>query len=539
MKIQLIKYFLAAALLAICSFPLGSLHAQGTVFTYQGRLDDGGNPANGNYDLTFSMFDQANGGNPVAGLLTKTATAVSNGIFTVTLDFGGIFTGTNYWLDVSVRTNGNGVFFDLAPRQAITPTPYAVMANSASNLLGVLPPTHLGAGTAAINISGSAASFNGSLSGNVTGTQGATVVSTVGGVTAANVASAANLANASTSASSANTIVRRDGFGGFTVGSATLTGNLVLPDTTASAGSITSGGNTLFHTFGPQNTFVGNSAGNLTMGGIGNTGAGFQALTSLTFGTDNTATGYQALVNNSTGNQNTASGVFALAGNGNGDNNTAVGYQALWVNANGNNNTACGENALSSLNGGSGNIAMGVSAGTAITTGSNNIDIGNAGFGNESGVIRIGTTQTKAVMLGIFGTTVGGGAAVQVNASGLLGTVTSSARFKQNIEPMATASDVLLALKPVTFQYKPELDPESTPQFGLIAEDVEKIDPDLVVHDAKHQIYSVRYEAVNAMLLNEFLKEHQQVERQNTEIQNLKQSVAELRKLVHSIAGKK
>ena len=124
-------------------------------------------------------------------------------------------------------------------------------------------------------------------------------------------------------------------------------------------------------------------------------------------------------------------------------------------------------------------------------------------------------------------------------ANGLLGTVTSSARFKKNIQSMGDASDVLLALKPVTFVYKPELDPEGTPQFGLIAEDVEKVDPALVLHDDKNQIYTVRYEAVNAILLNEFLKKHHQVADQNMEIQNLKQSVAELKQMVQSLGEKK
>jgi hypothetical protein len=178
-----------------------------------------------------------------------------------------------------------------------------------------------------------------------------------------------------------------------------------------------------------------------------------------------------------------------------------------------------------------------VNAGSAIVTGGNNIDIGNTGYGDESDTIRIGTTQTKAVMLGIFGTTVGGGAPVQVNASGLLGTVTSSRRFKQNIHSMADASDVLLALHPVTFQYKSELDPEGTPQFGLIAEDVEKMDPALVLHDDKKQIYTVRYDAVNAMLLNEFLKEHRTVQEQGSEIQSLKQQLDKLEQLINQQEG--
>ena len=124
-------------------------------------------------------------------------------------------------------------------------------------------------------------------------------------------------------------------------------------------------------------------------------------------------------------------------------------------------------------------------------------------------------------------------------ANGLLGTVTSSARFKKNIQSMGDASDVLLALKPVTFVYKPELDPEGTPQFGLIAEDVEKVDPALVLHDDKNQIYTVRYEAVIVILLNEFLKKHHQVADQNMEILNLKQSVAELKQMVQSLGEKK
>jgi hypothetical protein len=124
-------------------------------------------------------------------------------------------------------------------------------------------------------------------------------------------------------------------------------------------------------------------------------------------------------------------------------------------------------------------------------------------------------------------------------ANGLLGTVTSSARFKKNIQSMGDASDVLLALKAVTFVYKPELDPEGTPQFGLIAEDVEKVDPALVLHDDKNQIYTVRYEAVIVILLNEFLKKHHQVADQNMEILNLKQSVAELKQMVQSLGEKK
>jgi hypothetical protein len=157
---------------------------------------------------------------------------------------------------------------------------------------------------------------------------------------------------------------------------------------------------------------------------------------------------------------------------------------------------------------------LGSGAGSNLTAGSNNIDIGNAGVAGEGRTIRIGTqgTQTKTFVAGIFGTGVSG-SAVKVNSSGQLGVAPSSARFKETIKPMDKASEAILALKPVTFRYKKEIEADQTPQFGLVAEDVEKVNPDLVVLDAEGKVYTVRYEAVNAMLLNEFLKEHQKVQR--------------------------
>jgi Chaperone of endosialidase len=181
---------------------------------------------------------------------------------------------------------------------------------------------------------------------------------------------------------------------------------------------------------------------------------------------------------------------------------------------------AAGDRALLGNTTGSNNIALGFAAGEALTTGSNNIDIGNAGVAAETNTIRIGTqgTQTATFMAGISGTALAGGVVVRVNANGQLGTVGSAARFKQNIKPMDKASEAIHALKPVTFRYKQELDPEGTPQFGLVAEQVEKINPDLVARDEQGKPYTVRYEAVNAMLLNEFLKEHRKVEQLETKV---------------------
>ena len=171
-------------------------------------------------------------------------------------------------------------------------------------------------------------------------------------------------------------------------------------------------------------------------------------------------------------------------------------------------------------NRGSNNIAVGSQAGANLTTGSNNIDIGALGSAGEANTIRIGRsgTQRKTFIPGIRGATVANGVGVIVGTTGQLGTVVSSARFKEAIKPMDNASEAILALKPVTFRYKKELDPDKIPQFGLIAEEVEKVNPDLVVRDEDGKVNAVRYEAVNAMLLNEFLKEHRTVQGQQKEI---------------------
>src|SRR5262249_52899951 len=159
------------------------------------------------------------------------------------------------------------------------------------------------------------------------------------------------------------------------------------------------------------------------------------------------------------------------------------------------------------------NIALGHSAGTNLSRSESfNIDIGNHGVEGDSRVVRIGDAhQVRTFIAGVFGSAATGGAAVHVNAAGQLGTAPSSERFKDDIKGMGKASEAIFALKPVTFRYKKELDPKGTKQFGLVAEDVEKVDRDLVVRDSEGKPYTVRYGAVNAMLLNEFLKEHREV----------------------------
>jgi hypothetical protein len=228
------------------------------------------------------------------------------------------------------------------------------------------------------------------------------------------------------------------------------------------------------------------------------------ALSGNTIGVENTATGYDALTNNTTGDRNTATGFAALVNNTTGNNNTANGVGALFSNTTGSNN-----------------IALGYGAGGKLTIGVHNIDIGNEGVAGESGSIRIGTAadQTATFIAGISGVTVPDGVGVIVGHNGKLGTVVSSERFKDSIKPMGKTSEAILALKPVTFRYKHELDPDSTPQFGLVAEEVEKVNPDLVARDDQGKPYTVRYDAVNAMLLNEFLKEHRKVEQQRKDFE--------------------
>jgi hypothetical protein len=426
----------------------------------------------------------------------------------------------------------------------------------------------------------------------------------------------------------------------------TLTGNLNLPATTATAGIINLGDNRLLHAYGSGNLFAGRGAGNFTMSGHGNTASGADtlafntsgglntahgyaalkynltgdfntalgqgALWSNTAGDDNTALGSATLFSNTTGTNNTASGSGALYSNQTGHDNTANGYQTLYYNRVGNYNTALGKGSLYSNTSGDANTALGQSALYSNTSGDGNIALGEAalsanssghyniavgrsalvdnvngeyntaigcysleglqngtnniaigtyagwdlGYANPTGgardniyigslgdpndnyTIRIGSGAAQTYISGIRGRLASGGTAVYIDPYGKLGTLISSRRFKEAIEDMGGRSEVLLSLRPVSFRYKAEMDPQGMPQFGLIAEEVEQVAPELVLRDAQGEIYSVRYEQVNAMLLNEFLKQHRKVEAQDTKIQALEQSVAELKSLVSALVEK-
>jgi len=275
----------------------------------------------------------------------------------------------------------------------------------------------------------------------------------------------------------------------------------------------------LYHnTTGGANTANGYAALYSNTTGNSNTATGASALFSNA-ADDNTATGANALYSNTSGDVNTAVGFDALTFNSSGDHNTAIGFDALATNTAGSFNTAVGAAALAS-NTGIGNTALGAGAGSAITFGNNVIAIGNVGA-NLVGACFIGN---------IRGVTTANNNAVNVmiDSAGQLGTISSSRRFKKEIKPMDKASEAILALKPVTFHYKS--DATNRPEFGLIAEEVAEVNPDLVVRDDKGEIYTVRYDAVNAMLLNEFLKEHRKVEQQAREMQEQQATIAQQRK---------
>jgi len=302
----------------------------------------------------------------------------------------------------------------------------------------------------------------------------------------------------------------------------------------AGANTAEGGSGTLFSlTTGTNNTAIGSQALFSLTAGVQNTAVGAQALKSNTAG-QNTADGFQALALNTTGFGNTATGWRALVANTAGLHNTADGFSALLRNTMGSHNTASGDDALSgnttgsfnTVDGahslvvnstGSGNTVLGFGAGNSVTTANNVICIGaNVAGANVANSCFIGN---------IFGADATGGDPVFITTNGKLGTINppSSARFKEEIEPMSKASEAILALKPVTFRYKKEFDPNGVPQFGLVAEEVERVTPDLVKRDRDGKLQTVRYDAVNAMLLNEFLKEHRTVQEQKAIVAQLKQ----------------
>ena len=342
-------------------------------------------------------------------------------------------------------------------------------------------------------------------------------------------------------------------------GFTTAEGCAALNSLTTGAGNTGVGWRSLFlNTTGSFNTAIGTGA-LLLNNGDSNTATGAAALLLNTTGHDNTAAGVNALASNTTGPTNTAMGVGALSSNTFGGGSTAVGYQALAGQTGRGGSTAIGSNALASQSDGEANTATGAAALESTTgsrntangftalrdsTGNDNTALGSGAGGNvttASNVICIGAgvvganVDNSCYIGNIFGSTSVNGVAVLVNSNGRLGTMTSSARYKNEIKPMAKESEALFSLTPVTFRYKKEIDSAGVQQLGLIAEDVEKVNPDLIVRDQEGKPYSVRYDQVNAMLLNEFLKEHKAFVEEQRKVQEQGASIARLEQQIEAL----
>ena len=347
-----------------------------------------------------------------------------------------------------------------------------------------------------------------------------------------------NVGRPSTGAGTQNTAIGTGALlfntiGGFNtaVGAAALFNNTQGHFNTATGNSAL-----LSNTMGGYNTATGDQALLSNTEGTGNTAVGSQALSSNTIGLANTAIGTSALKNNTTG-QNTAIGDSALFSNTQGTLNTAVGSISLFLNSTGDQNTATGHQALTSNTTGESNTAIGFQTLLNNSTGNSNTAVGLSAGANvvtAANVTCIGSNAAGADVsnttwiANVYGVTTQNGttAPVIVSANGQLGTVASSERFKKDIATMEKASEAILSLRPVTFQYKSDV--KGTPQFGLIAEEVAKVNPGLVLPDKEGKPYTVRYEAVNAMLLNEFLKEHRKNEEQEATIVRLQKQIEAL-----------
>jgi hypothetical protein len=411
------KFLCLCSLIAMLSC-VRQAAAQGTAFSYQGQLSASGSAANGNYDFTFALFNtNSTNSGQIGGTLTNLDLAVSNGLFAVTLDFGGVFAGNATWLAIGVRSNGGNSFTALSPLQELTPVPYAIMANSASNLLGSLSAAQLPAGVVTNNDTASV-TLNGTFSGNGAGLSNLNV----GGFTG----TATNL----------------------TLGTLTLTSNLFLPATTPSAGIIYSAGSTLIHAYGTNNFFAGARAGNLTMTGGANTANGATALQANTAGSNNTAGGYGALYANTSGHENTAYGAYALVNATNANENTASGYSSLWADTSGSDNSAAGAYALELNTTGDDNTASGYGSLEKNTTGSFNTAGGEEALQqNTAGAYNTATGQAA-----LAGNTNGGyntatgEAALLSNTSGSNNTANGQAALRDNTTGLGNTGDGQTAL---------------------------------------------------------------------------------------------
>lgn len=283
------------------------------------------------------------------------------------------------------------------------------------------------------------------------------------------------------------------------------------------------------------NTAVGNSAMRDATSTESSTAVGVAAMQHITGGSNNTALGAFSMLSTTMGVGNVAVGRSALLRNETGDENTAVGTLALLSSSAANRNTAIGYRALFATEG-SGNIAVGEGAGSLHNNGFNNVYIDHPGEGSESNTIRIGDGQVETYIAGISGRTSSSGTAVFINSQGKLGTTTSSRRFKERIAPLEDVSARIQALRPVTFLYKPDFDDGTRlKQYGLIAEEVAEVLPDLVVRDEHGRAETVRYHFLPTLLLAEVQRLERERTDQHRRLTQQAREIEELRAMVESL----
>jgi hypothetical protein len=329
-----------------------------------------------------------------------------------------------------------------------------------------------------------------------------------------------------------NTAVGKQSLGSNTTGlsNTALGRNTLTANTTGFSNVAVGQGAMEANTTGNFNTVVGAGALPANTTGFQNTAIGHVALAANTIGENNTALGFFALNDNTEGDANVAVGSAALAANTTGGANVALGTASLEANMTGGANVALGQGALADNTSGGLNIAIGFLAGSNLTTGSNNIAIDHDGVAGESATTRIGDSQTRAFIAGIRGVTTGvaDGIAVLIDSTGQLGTISSSRRFKTDIHDMKDASSKILQLRPVTFHYKADIDPSGTEQYGLIAEEVAEVMPELVAHDKSGQIESVKYHLLATLLLNEVQKQQKMIAAQADLLQEQTEALVSL-----------
>lgn len=498
---------------------------------YQGYLTNpGGTPVNNAVVMTFKLYDAASGG---AVLYTETQLSVNvaNGNFNavvgavtpITLPFD-----VQYWLSVAINSDP-----EMSPRQPLASSPYAFRAASLDST-ATLAGSQISGTISNAQIANNAVTqaklspISGAAAGRVLGTDGSNLqwqtgsVGTITGVTAGSgltgggasgivglAVDPVSIQARVTGNCAAGSFISQVNSNGTVVcqadtgGTGNITGNVTMVNSTAVAGNILKNGSRFIHNYGGDNTFVGVESGNLATTGNFNSGFGRFALSSNTSGDGNTAIGSSALKVSTAGGSN-----------------TAVGHRSLEANTTGSLNVAIGTSALINNNGVA-NIAIGNNAGFNITTGVNNIAIGNPGQANESDTIRIGTNQSKTFVAGLIGIITGN--TVVVGNGGQIGSLNSSRRFKDDVTDMNAASSALINLRPITFHYKIDQNPQGRMvQYGLIAEEVNEIYPGLVGRSADGQIESVYYQYLTPMLLNEFQKQQRRINALELELQEIK-----------------